>query len=505
MALREASVKPSQPRSFSRRSFLAALGTAAVSVGLRLDAAHAAAPVETTFPKDFLWGAATSAYQIEGAVNEDGRAPSIWDAFVRKPGAIWQEQTGNEACDHYHRYRDDVALMKTLSLRAYRFSVSWPRVLPAGAGAANEKGLDFYQRLVDALLAANIKPVLTLYHWDLPQALQERGGWMNRDSAGWFADFAALVASRLSDRVAYWITVNEPRSFIGAGYRLGVHAPGEQRPMREALQAGHHLLLAHGRGVQAIRASARPPVQVSIGLDFSPCVPATDSAEDVAAARAATFGGAPPSEGLETWWQHNVWWTDPVLRGAYPGEALEILGGNAPEVASGDLETMHQPLDYFALNLYGGWPVRAGKDGRPEPAPPPPGAPLTAFNWPVVPESLRWAPVFLHERYRLPILVTENGLTCRDWVSLDGKVHDPQRIDFTARYLLELHRAMREGVPVRGYLHWTLMDNFEWHTGFRERFGLIYVDFATQKRIPKDSARWYARVIASNGKTLGEF
>jgi len=311
-----------------------------------------------------------------------------------------------------------------------------------------------------------------------------------------------LVAGRLSNRVAYWITINEPRSFIGGGYRAGVHAPGEERPLREALQAGHHLFLAHGRGVQAIRASAARPVQVSIGLDVSPCVPATDSAEDIAAARAATFGGTPPIEGTETWWQHNAWWTDPPLRGPYPPEALALLGNHAPEVAPGDMETICQPLDYFALNLYGGWPVRAGKDGKPERVPESPGAPLTAFNWSVVPESLCWAPKFLYERYRLPILVTENGLSCRDWISLDGKVHDPQRIDFTARYLLELHRAMREGVPVRGYLHWTWMDNFEWHTGYRERFGLVYVDFPTQQRIPKDSARWYARVIASNGKTL---
>lgn len=489
---------------FSRRDFLLGLGSVAAGAGMRLPPAERPARVDTTFPRGFLWGAATSAYQIEGAVDEDGRGPSIWDAFVQKPGAIWNGQTGREACDHYHRYREDVALMKMLGLRAYRFSISWPRVLPAGAGAINEKGLDFYQRLVDTLVAAGITPVVTLHHWDLPQALQERGGWMNRDSAGWFADCAALVAGHLSDRVPYWITINEPRSFVGAGYRLGVHAPGEQRPLREALQVGHHLLLAHGRGVQAIRASAKRPVQVSMGLDVSPCVPLTDSAEDVAAARAATFGGAPPTEGADTWWQHNVWWTDPVFLGKYPAEALALLGGHVPEIAPGDLETICQPLDYFALNLYGGWPVRAGKEGKPERVPEPPGAPLTAFNWPVVPESLRWAPKFLYERYRLPILVTENGLSCRDWVSIDGKVRDPQRIDFTARCLLELHRAMREGVPIRGYLHWTLMDNFEWHTGYRERFGLVYVDFATQKRIPKDSARWYARLIASNGKTRRE-
>ena len=496
----------------NRRRFLALAGGAAFGAASDILAqsrspapkAQPGRPTTAEFPKDFLWGAATSAYQIEGAVEDDGRGPSIWDMFEKKPGAIWNGQSGRVACDHYHRFRDDVALMKSLGLGAYRFSVSWPRVLPGGTGAVNEKGLAFYDALVDALLGAGITPLLTLFHWDLPEALQLRGGWMTRDAAGWFAEYAALVTKRLSDRVPYWMTINEPRSFIGAGYRLGIHAPGEQLPLREALQAGHHLLLAHGRGVQAIRANARRTVQVSLPLDFSPSVPASPhpGADDVAAARTASFSGAPPREGVEDWWHHNAWWTDPPFRGPYPEEALALLGSDAPEVLPGDETVIRQPLDFFALNLYGGWPVRAGRGGVAEPVSPPVGAPLTAFNWAVVPEALRWGPRFLHERYGLPILVTENGLSCRDWISLDGRVHDPQRIDFTARYLIELRRAMREGVPVRGYLHWSLMDNFEWHTGYRERFGLVFVDFESQRRVPKDSSHWYAQLIASRGASL---
>ena len=501
---------PTKLRGLTRRGFLALAGGASFAAAADALAQSPGAPQlppasreSAEFPKDFLWGAATSAYQIEGAVSDDGRGPSIWDVFEKKPGAIWNGQSARVACDHYHRFRDDVALMRSLGLRAYRFSVSWPRVLPDGAGAVNEKGLAFYDALVDALLAAGITPLLTLFHWDLPQALQLRGGWMNPDSAGWFADYATLVAKRLSDRVPYWMTLNEPKSFIGAGYRLGIHAPGEQRPLREALQAGHHLFLAHGRGVQAIRAAARRPVQVSLALDVSPSVPADPhSADDLAVARIATFGGAPPREGLETWWQHNAWWTDPPVRGRYPEEALAILGNDAPEVAPGDEAIIRQPLDFFAMNLYGGWAVRAGRGGQPETVPAPVGAPISAFNWQVVPEALRWAPRFLHERYGLPIVVTENGVSCRDWMALDGEVHDPQRIDFTARYLIELRRAMREGVPVRGYLHWSLLDNFEWATGYRERFGLVFVDFPSQRRIPKDSARWYAQLIASRGASL---
>jgi beta-glucosidase len=493
----------------SRRELLVG-GGAALSAGMG-QAAGAREPQANrakvpnsppAFPRDFLWGAATSAYQIEGATREDGRGVSVWDTFCKKPGAIWKGQTGDPAADHYHRYSQDVALMKQIGLRAYRFSVAWPRILPEGAGAVNEKGLDFYKRLVDALLAAGIAPFLTLYHWDTPQALQDRGGWMNRDSADWFADYAAVLARAFSDRVTYWLTINEPRSLISGGYLSGVHAPGERRPLGELMRIGHHLNLAHGKAVQAIRASTQRKLQVSFAPDFSCAVPVTDSAADVAAAREGTFAVSRNSFTESGWWGCNSWWLDPFFAGKYPEEGLSALGSDRPEIRDGDMEIIGQPLDFLGINVYGGRLVRAGADGQQEPVPFSTGWPMSAFNWELTPDSLYWGPKWLHERYGKPIYVLENGLTLRDWISLDGAVHDPQRIDFIARHLLALRRAIREGTPVKGYLHWSLLDNFEWHAGYRERFGMIFVDYPTQRRIPKDSAKWYAKLIASNGATL---
>jgi beta-glucosidase len=484
----------------SRRKMLGTLGGVAAAAALTPTRAAAAAAQKRTaaeFPKDFAWGAATSAHQIEGALNEDGRGASVWDAFCKKPGAIWRGQSAEMACDHYHRYRDDVGLMKSMGLRAYRFSISWTRVLPDGTGKVNEAGLAFYQRLVDELLRAGITPYLTLHHWDFPLALHERGGWMNRDSADWFAQYATVLTRALSDRVTHWLTINEPQDLIGSGYITGVHAPGEKLPLGAALCAGHNALRAHGKSVQAIRANAKRAVRIGFPPVGVHAIPATDSEADIAAARRATF-----SAGRDTW--NSAWWMDPVFLGRYPEDGLAALGSDAPEVQSGDMETIRQPLEFCGINVYAGRVVRAGADGAPEPVPPAVGEPLTAFDWPVTPPALYWAPRWFHERYKLPILITENGLTCRDWISLDGGVHDAQRIDFVARYLRELHRAIAEGVPVQGYFHWTLLDNFEWAQGYKHRFGLVFVDFPTQRRILKDSARWYARLIASNGKTLAE-
>ncbi len=493
--------------SRTRREFLATSAAAAVGLagGVSPLAGETARPPQnpaTPFPKGFLWGASTSAYQIEGAAREDGKGPSIWDEFCRRPGAIWEAQSGDIACDHYHRYREDVRQMRALGLGAYRFSVSWPRILPAGTGAVNPKGLDFYSRLVDALLDAGVAPFLTLYHWDLPLALQQRGGWRNRDAADWFADYAATLARALADRVPFWLTMNEPRSFIGSGYRNGEHAPGEKLSLAEALHVGHILLLAHGKAVQAIRAHARRPLQVGMAPDASPSMPWSDAPPDVAAARSATFGAPPEYFRPEFWWRSNAWWIDPVFLGAYPAEGMAAAQQDAPEILAGDMETMAQPLDFFAVNIYGGHPVRAGADGKPERLTWPAGFPLSAFDWPITPDALYWGPKWLYERYHLPLYITENGLSCRDWISLDHCVHDPQRIDFMARYLGALQRAMHEGVPVRGYFHWSLLDNFEWAQGYRQRFGLIFVDFATQQRVLKDSAHWYAKLIASHGATL---
>jgi len=446
------------------------------------------------FRDDFVWGVAASAYQIEGAATTDGRGPSIWDTFCQQPGAVWNGQSGDTACDHYHRYRDDVGLIKQIGARAYRLSVSWPRVMPQGRGAVNQKGLDFYSRLVDALLAAEITPYATLFHWDSPQALYDAGGWLNRESAAWFADYTAVVVDRLSDRVSNWMTMNEPQVFIKYGHGDGINAPGLKLPLAQQLLAGHHALLAHGLAVQVLRARSKQPARVG----FAPvCVVKYPSApRDIDAARAATVGVTQP----DLW--NNSWWNDPVLKGKYPADGLALYGAAVPATQKGDLATIHQPLDFLGLNIYEGQPVHAGPGGVAVATPRPVGHPLTAFRWPVEPESLYWGPRFMHERYGLPIYITENGLSNIDWVSLDGKVHDPQRIDFTQRYLRALRRASEDGVDVRGYFHWSLMDNFEWAAGYKERFGLIHVDFETQKRTLKDSAHWYRGVIESNGGTV---
>ncbi len=494
----------------TRRTFLGLTGGAALSAGLWPDAAAgarqttspSARPSAAAFPRDFLWGTSASAYQIEGATREDGRGEGIWDVFCRKPGAIANGQNADVACDHYHRYASDVQLMKQLGLRAYRFSVSWPRIFPQGVGALNEKGLDFYKRLVDALLQAGIVPVLTLYHWDFPTALEARGGWLNRDAADWFADYAAAVARPLGDRVDMWLTMNEPRSFLGGGYVAGVHAPGLKLPLKDVLRAGHHLNLAHGRAVQAIRANAGRAVKVGCAPDCSPALPVTESAADVAAAKAATFAVPRVRFTERAWWSNNAWWFDPILKGSYPADGLASAGADAPEIRAGDMALMRQPLDFLGVNIYGGSRVRAGVDGA-ETVPFPADWPRADNGWEVAPDALYWGPKWLHERYQLPIYVLENGLSLHDSISPDGQVHDPRRIDFMTRYLLALRRALAEGVPVNGYFHWTLLDNFEWHAGFRERFGLIHVDFNTQRRTLKDSARWYAALIASNGSTLG--
>ena len=448
------------------------------------------------FPKNFVWGAASAAYQVEGAANEDGRGPSVWDMFCRRPGAIWSGHTGAVACDHYHRYKEDVALMKRLGLKGYRFSISWPRVLAEGVGPVNAKGLEFYDRLVDALLAAGIEPWATLYHWDMPYELYCRGGWLNRASADWFAEYASLVVRRLGDRVTHWMTLNEPQCFITHGHVLGVHAPGDKLAWPEVLRAAHHVLLAHGKAVQAIRAATPRACQVGFAPVGAVNMPATDSKRDIAAARAEMFSVKPGN----AW--NNAWWMDPVFLGEYPAEGLKLYEKDLPPIKSGDLATIRQKLDFFGMNTYSGGHVHAGKGGKPEGVSEPVGHAITAIKWFVTPDALYWGPRFFHERYGLPVYITENGLSGADWVALDGKVHDGHRIDFTQRYLRELGRAIADGVDVRGYFHWSIMDNFEWGEGYKERFGLVHIDYTTQKRTPKDSALWYAGVIKANGKTL---
>ena len=449
-----------------------------------------------SFPPGFIWGAAAAAYQIEGAWDADGKGPSVWDMLCRQKGRVWENHTGDTACDHYHRHREDVSLMAGLGLQAYRLSVSWPRVLPAGAGKINEAGLGFYDRLVDELLAAGITPWVTLFHWDFPYELFLRGGWLNPDSPKWFSEYTQVVVDRLSDRVSHWITLNEPQCFIGMGHLTGEHAPGLKLGMREVLQAGHHALLAHGRAVQTIRARAKSRPVIGWAPVGSVHYPVSETPENIAAAYA----------GMDAVWPDNCWnnrwWGDAPVLGSYPEAALKAYGKNAPRFADSDFDVIKQPLDFYGCNIYAATPTQAGPDGEIVVAPLEPGSPHTHFLWKRTDDALYWGTKFLHERYKLPVVITENGLTLNDWVSLDGAVHDPLRIDFLHRYLLGLHRAMRDGIDVRGYFHWSIMDNFEWAEGYKHRFGLVHVDYATQKRTLKDSARWYADVIRTRGANL---
>jgi beta-glucosidase len=448
------------------------------------------------FPKDFVWGSATASYQIEGAALEDGKGLSVWDVFSRQPGKTWQGETGEVACDHYHLYKEDVALMKAIGLQAYRFSVSWPRVMPSGTGAVNAKGLDFYDRLIDELLAAGIQPWLTLFHWDYPHDLFLRGGWLNPESPKWFADYTEVVVKKLSDRVGHWMTLNEPQCFIGLGHDQGCHAPGLKLSRAECLLAAHHVLLAHGLGVQAIRAFSEQEAQVGWAPVGLAGVPASDSAEDLEALKQHVFRA-----GKGFLW-NNSWWGDPVVLGHYPEVGLREFGRDVPKYTDSEMRTIRQPIDFYGANIYGSPLIKATPDGNYIEVPYPEGFPRTHYYWEMTPESLYWGPRLLYERYKLPIVVTENGMSNADWVSLDGKVHDPQRIDLVHRYLLQLDRAMAEGVDVRGYFLWSTLDNFEWAEAYKQRFGLIHVDYATRKRTPKDSALWYADVIRSNGGSL---
>ena len=452
--------------------------------------------MKVSFPKNFAWGAATASYQIEGGAKADGKGPSVWDMMCRRSDAIWMNQNGSVTCDHYHRWREDVALMKEIGLGAYRMSVCWPRVLPDGTGKVNAKGLAFYDRLVDALLEAGVTPYITLFHWDYPHALFCRGGWLNRDSADWFADYAKVLAERLGDRVKNWITLNEPQCFVGLGHSTGTHAPGLRLPWAEVLRVGHHAMLAHGRAVQVLRAAGGR----SYAIGYAPVgvckYPATARPADVRAARQAIFSEVPQSP-----W-NNAWWMDPVIKGQYPADGLKLYKDQMDFVRPGDLKIISTPIDFLGLNIYAGGEVKAGPGGKPVDVPMPDGKAQTHFNWFVNPEVLEWSTRFYYERYRKPIILTENGMSNTDWVSLDGKVHDPQRIDFVARYLQALKRAIDAGVDVRGYFQWSLMDNFEWAEGYKQRFGMIHVDYPTGRRTLKDSARWYGEVIRSNGASL---
>lgn len=443
------------------------------------------------FPQNFLWGAATSAYQIEGAPLADGAGPSIWDRFVHQPGRIDNGDTGDVACDHYHRADADVRLMRELGLNAYRFSVSWSRVLPSGRGATNAAGLAFYDRLVDSLLQAGITPSLTLYHWDLPAALDDAGGWLNRDIAGWFADYASTVARALGDRVPMWTTLNEPWVVSDAGYLHGVHAPGHAS-VSETPIASHNLLRAHGAGMQALRAEGVQ--QAGLVVSLEPKYPATDRPADLAATRRADA-------------YMNRQSLDPVFLGAYPDEMAEIFGADWPQFPSADFALIGQPLDFLGINYYtrnvtrddpSNLPVRASRVRQD-------AALHTTLDWEVYPDALTDVLLWVRERYgNFPLYITENGAAFDDATpGSDSVVYDPLRVSYLRSHLLAVYEALQQGVDLRGYFAWSLLDNFEWSAGFAKRFGLYQIEPGTLRRIPKASSSFYADVIGSDGAELG--
>ncbi len=437
------------------------------------------------FPQDFVWGAATAAYQIEGAPAEDGKGPSIWDTFTQRPGVIEDGTNGDVACDHYHRWRDDVVLMRALNLDAYRFSIAWPRILPAGRGATNQAGLDFYSRLIDGLLAVGVTPYVTLYHWDLPQTLEDEGGWLRRGIVDDFQHYADVVTRALGDRVRHWTTLNEPWVFTWTGYGLGEDAPGLKLGARGALAATHHALLAHGATVPIIRANV-PDASVGIVLDLNHVEPASDRPADVAAARRW--------EGCQ-----NRWYLDPVFKGRYPDDMLALYGADVPAILPGDLERIAAPLDYLGVNFYRRSVAGAGTD-----LPPinwqrlRPAGEYTEMGWEVSPQGLYDILKTVWDEYHpRAMYVTENGAAFADAVAPDGRVHDLQRVRYLRAHFEQARRALADGVPLKGYFVWSLLDNFEWACGFAKRFGVIYTDYATQQRIIKDSGYYLAEAASS--------
>jgi beta-glucosidase len=487
-------------KKVSRRAFAKITGATALAFSGAPPALGSLAPQEReangsagassrVFPRDFLWGSATASYQVEGAVNEDGRGPSIWDTFSHTPGKVVNNATGDVANDHYHRYKEDIQLMKALGVKSYRFSVAWPRVFPQGAGTPNPKGMDFYSRLVDELLANDIEPFCTLYHWDLPQALQERGGgWESRDTSNAFATYAGHVAERLSDRVKRFFTINEFGAFVELGYRIGIHAPGLKLPPGRFNQTRHHAVLGHGLAVQAIRAKAKPGTRVGIAENMTICVPVIETSQHIEAAVRATR-------------ELNAQYMTVIQEGKYTDAYLAAAGADAPKFTDEDLKIISSPLDFVGINIYTPLYVRA--DSSPSGfavVPHPPSFPRMASPWLFVgPEALYWGPRHVASIWNAKeIYITENGCSAADVPAADGVVYDTDRVMYLRNYLTQLQRAASEGVPVRGYFLWSLMDNFEWADGYTNRFGLHYVDYATQKRTPKLSAAYYREVIARN-------
>ncbi|MGA7074543.1 GH1 family beta-glucosidase [Bradyrhizobium sp.] len=481
-------------RRFAKLAAWSALGISAKSAKAAKSPSSAAIGLSksrlATFPSHFRWGTATSAYQIEGAVNEDGRGPSIWDRFVHLKGKVIDQSTADVANDHYHRYKEDVQLIKQLGAKAYRFSIAWPRVFPEGTGAPNPKGLDFYNRLLDELLANGIEPFATLYHWDLPQALQDRyGGWRSRDTSRAFADYAGYVTRHISDRVKSIFTINECARLVQAGFGTGIDAPGLTLPQKEINQVRHHVALGHGLAVQAVRANGRHGTKVGPAENIEVCIPAIETPANVRAAEIATR-------------ELNAGYLTAILEGKYTDGFLAYAGANAPKFTPEDLKAISSPIDFVGLNVYvPNQYVVAGENGNPFALLPfAPTFPHMDSNWlRIGPEAMYWAPRHVAKLWNVKsIYITENGTSAADEVGADGKVYDIDRIMYLRNYLTQLHRATSEGVPVQGYFVWSLMDNFEWSDGYEKRFGLYHVDFQTQRRTPKLSTSFYREVIRRN-------
>ncbi|MGL1901261.1 MAG: GH1 family beta-glucosidase [Fibrobacterales bacterium] len=452
-----------------------------------------------SFKKDFVWGAATAAYQIEGSHDIDGKGPSVWDTFSALSGNTYNGDTGNVACDFYNRYTDDIKLMKVIGLDAFRLSIAWTRLLPDGIDHVNQKGIDFYNRLFDTLLENDITPYPTLFHWDYPQGLYTKGGWLNPDAPKWFAEYADLVASKFSDRISNWMTINEPQVFINIGHGHDpwkTHAPGSKLPFKDLAQIAHNVMVSHGQSVSALRAHGTSDTKIGIAPVITPTLP-VDSSEE---AYTNAYNDYMTTSTRELW--SPGFYLDPIYFGKYHEATIEAFGSDMPIIQQGDMELINQPIDFIGANTYFGI-KKDFQDGRLiKESPKEPGAPTTAFGWPICDDALYYGTKFLKDRYDPEIFITENGMANKDWISLDGKCHDPQRIDFLHRYMSGLKKAASEGVNISGYFLWSLLDNFEWEDGYLQRFGIIHVDYSTQKRTLKDSAYWYHDIIESNGDLL---
>lgn len=441
------------------------------------------------FNKNFIFGAASAAYQIEGAWNEDGKGLSIWDVYSHMEGRVRHGENGDTACDSYHRWKEDIEILKKIGLKNYRFSISWTRIFPDGTGKVNEKGLRFYSDFVDELLKNGITPYVTLFHWDYPYELYKKGGWLNDDSPEWFLKYTKTVVDCLSDRVKNWFTINEPQCFIGLGFHTGAHAPFLSMTVKDQISMSRNVMLAHGLAAKYIRDNAKQPPRIGFAPIGPVYTPKDNTPEKIEIAKKRSFE-------ITRWDPFSLsWWSDPIVNGTFPDEAYDLFGDMMDIFTEEDIKVINQPLDFYAANIYyNAYDARDSVDGYEDGAFV--GSPRTVCDWPVTPEVLYWAPKFLYDRYKLPIIISENGMAGYDWVHLDGKVHDGGRIDYIHRYLNELEKAAAE-VPVEGYFYWSLLDNLEWNNGYDQRFGIVFVDFQTKERTIKDSGYWYGEYVRS--------